>query len=125
MHSAIKRLLNTKTNISQARVQQLQANYALVQAEQQLVQDVERAYADALAAKNNFEASEKSLNAAQTAFEYAEVQYEAGSINLADYTTSRIRKDNANADLIRNKYDYLFRVKVLEFYNGNQLTLNR
>lgn len=116
---------NTKANVSQAKVQQLQATYALEQAEQQLVQDVERAYADALAAKNNYEASETSLNAAQTAFEYAEAQYEAGSINLADYTTSRIRKDNANADLIRNKYDYLFRVKVLEFYNGNQLTLNR
>ena len=116
---------NTKASVSQAKVQQLQATYALEQTEQQLVQDVERAYADALAAKNNYEASETSLNAAQTAFEYAEAQYEAGSINLADYTTSRIRRDNANADLIRNKYDYLFRVKVLEFYNGNQLTLNR
>ena len=113
---------NTKTNIAQSKVQQLQATYALEQVEQQLSQDVERAYADALAAYNNYLAAEASVEATTLAFEYAQVQYEAGVINAVDYTNSRIRRDNAQADLIRNKYDYIFRTKVLDFYQGKALS---
>ena len=113
---------NTKTNIAQSKVQQLQASYALEQVEQQLTQDVERAYADALAAYNNYLAAEASVEATTLAFQYAQVQYEAGVINAVDYTNSRIRRDNAQADLIRNKYDYIFRTKVLDFYQGKALS---
>lgn len=113
---------NTKTNIAQSKVQQLQASYALEQVEQQLTQDVERAFADALAAYNNYLAAQASVEATTLAFEYAQVQYEAGVINAVDYTNSRIRRDNAQADLIRNKYDYIFRTKVLDFYQGKALS---
>jgi len=116
---------NTKAGLEQAQVQKLQADYILEQTEQQLTQDVERAYADALAAYNNYLASETALNAAETAFEYATVQFEAGVTNTIDYSNSRIRRDNTQADLIRNKYDYLFRLKVIEFYQGNALTLKQ
>jgi outer membrane protein len=113
---------NTKTNIAQNKVRQLQAEFTLEQVQQQLSQDVERAYADALAAYNNYLAAEASVEATNLAFEYATVQYEAGVINAVDYTNSRIRRDNAQADLIRNKYDYIFRTKVLDFYQGKALS---
>ncbi|MDP4587216.1 MAG: TolC family protein, partial [Flavobacteriales bacterium] len=66
--------------------------------------------------------AQASVEATTLAFEYAQVQYEAGVINAVDYTNSRIRRDNAQADLIRNKYDYIFRTKVLDFYQGKALS---
>ena len=114
---------NSKSSVEQAQVQVLQAEYALEQSEQQLTQEIERAYADAIAAYNNYTAAEIALNAAETAFNYATVRYEAGASNIADYTNVRVRRDNAQANLIRNKYDYVFRIKVMEFYMGKGLSL--
>ena len=114
---------NTKGNIERAKINQQNAEYQLELTKQQLTQTVESAYADALAAYNNYQAAVESASAAQTAMEYATVRYEEGATTIVEYTTARVRLDNANADLVRNKYDFIFRVKVVEFYMGQPLTL--
>lgn len=113
----------TRSSIKRAQVNVLSASNNLELARQQLRQTVETAYADALAALNSYRAALQSVRAAELAYEYAEVRFEQGASNIADYATARGRLDNARADLIRNKYDYLFRVKVVEFYMGQPLTL--
>ena len=114
---------STKGNIERAEINQQNAEYQLELTKQQLTQTVESAYADALAAYNNYQAAVESASAAQTAMEYATVRYEEGATTIVEYTTARVRLDNANADLVRNKYDFIFRVKVVEFYMGQPLTL--
>lgn len=114
---------SVRSNIKRAEVGVLNASNNLELARQQLRQTVETAYADAIAALNSYRATAQSVRAAELAFEYAEVRYEQGASNIADYVAARSRLDNARADLIRNKYDYLFRVKVVEFYMGQPLTL--
>lgn len=113
----------TRSAIKRAEVGVISASNNLELARQQLRQTVETAYADALAALNSYRAAVQSVRAAELAFDYAEVRYEQGASNIADYVAARSRLDNARADLIRNKYDYLFRVKVVEFYMGQPLTL--
>lgn len=113
---------SVKSNIEQAEVNMRSAELNLEQTRLQLRQNVESAYADALAAFNNYKAAEKSVEAANLALEYATVSYEEGASNIVDYTNARIRLDNAKADLVRNKYDYIFRLKVVEFYMGQPLT---
>jgi len=54
--------------------------------------------------------------------EYASIRFEEGASNITDYTQARVQLDNARSNLIRNKYDYIFRVKVIEFYMGQPLT---
>jgi outer membrane protein len=112
-----------RSNIKRAQVGVISAANNLELSRMQLRQTVESAYADAIAALNNFRAAEQNVSAAELAFEYAEASYEQGASNIADYTAARSRLDAARADLIRNRYDYLFRVKVVEFYMGQPLTL--
>jgi outer membrane protein len=114
---------STYSNIERAKVNLLSAEYNLESSRQQLEQDVERAFADAKAALGNYRASEKSVEASQKAFDYAKIRYEQGVINAVDYQNARIRLDNAKADLIRNKYGYVFKVKVIDFYLGKAITL--
>ncbi|MFT4678839.1 MAG: outer membrane protein [Flavobacteriales bacterium] len=114
---------STYSNIERAKVNLLSAEYNLESSRQQLEQDVERAFADARAALGNYTASQKSVEASQKAFDYSKIRYEQGVINAVDYQNARIRLDNAKADLIRNKYDYVFKVKVIDFYLGKAITL--
>ncbi len=112
----------THSTIKRAEVNAIGAQYNLELAQQVLRQSVESAYADAVAALNSYQAAVQSVNAAELAFDYAEVRFDQGASNIADYTAARVRLDNARTELIRNKYDYLFRVKVVEFYMGQPLT---
>ena len=113
----------TRSNVKRAEVGIVSAQNSLELVKQQLRQTVETAFADALASLNSYRAAESSVKSAQLAFEFAEVRYQSGASNIVDYTTARTRFDAARADLIRNKYDYIFRAKVLEFYMGQPLTL--
>ena len=112
-----------RSNVKRAEVGIVSAENNLALVKQQLRQTVETAYADALASLNSYRAAESSVKSAGLAFEFAEVRYQSGASNIVDYTTARSRYDAARADLIRTKYDYIFRAKVLEFYMGQPLTL--
>lgn len=112
----------TRSNIRRAEVNVLNAEYNLELTKQQLRNSVESAWADALAALNSYRAAQQSVEAAELAFKYADIRFSEGASNIADYSAARARTDVARTDLIRSKYDYIFRVKVVEFYMGQPLT---
>lgn len=111
-----------RRNINQSRIQQMNAQYVLEQAENTLRQNIEQAYTDARAAMKSYVAAEKSLEATQLAFDYAQQRYELGMINAFEYNDAKNRLVRANSDLLQAKYDYIFKVKVLEFYKSNELS---
>lgn len=115
--------LSTRTSIQRAKIGVENARLNLESAKNTLTQNVERAYADAQAAYRSYLASERSVEAAEEAMKYATIRYEEGVINAVDYTTARVRQDNAKADMIRNKYQYVFRSKVVDFYLGKPITM--
>ena len=88
-----------------------------------MIQSVERSYADAKASLANYIAAKASLEASEKAFGWAEKRYEQGAANSVEYGDARARVDNAQATLLRNKYDYLFKLKVLDFYLGKPISL--
>ena len=114
---------STRSSIRRAEVSVKNAEYNLELTKQQLRNAVELAWADALAALNSYRAAEQSVEAAELAFKYAEIRFSEGASNIADFSAARARVDVARTDLIRSKYDYIFRVKVVEFYMGQPLTL--
>lgn len=114
----------TKSNVERAKLNRLNAEYNLETAKQNLQQEVERSWTNAKAALKNYQAAQRSVVSSEKAFGYAEVRFEQGVINLVDYNLARTRLDNAKAELIRNKYDYLFRVKIIDFYQGKAIILN-
>lgn len=115
--------LSNKTNIQLAKISERQAALNLENVKNQLTQTVESAYADAQAAYNNYQAADLALKAQEEAFKYAKVRYEQQVMNSLDYAQARTARDAAKADRIRNLFDYIFKLKILEFYQGKPLTL--
>lgn len=113
----------TKSAVKRAEINQVNARLQLEQTKQTIEQNVYRAYTDAKASLANYYASKASVEANQRAFQWSELRYEQGVSNLVDYADARTRLENAQASLTRNKYDYIFKVKVLEFYMGKTLNL--
>ena len=88
---------------------------------QQLRQTIEQAHLDAVAAYSQYEQVKRQINSLETAFTNAEKQFNVGLINSVDYLLAKNNLDRAKMDLVRQKYSYIFRTKVLDFYQGNPL----
>lgn len=86
-----------------------------------LRQTIEQAFLDAKSAAKTYNAAQKSLEAQQEAFKNAQERYNYGVMTLFDFDQIRNRLVNAESALIRAKYDYVFKTKVLKFYNGESI----
>ena len=86
--------------------------------------NVNQAYVDVENTAKTYEASQKTLEARRLAYEYARERYNVGVMNAFDFSQAQARVDNAAAEVVRSKYDYIFRIKVLEFYFGLPIVLN-
>jgi outer membrane protein len=113
----------TRSSVKRAEINQVNARLQLEQTKQTIEQNVYRAYTDAKASLANYYANKSSVDANQKAFDWAELRYEQGVSNLVDFADARTRLENAQAALTRSKYDYIFKVKVLEFYMGKTINL--
>ena len=88
------------------------------QAELDLETAVYQAYTDAKAAKESYKAAQVSVESQELAYVYAKERYDNGLTNAFDFSQAKLRYDNAQIELTRSKYDFIFRIKVLELYFG-------
>ncbi|WP_400075005.1 TolC family protein [Winogradskyella sp. R77965] len=109
---------NTKGNVQRNRVNLERSKFQLEQAELDLESTVYQAYVDAKGALKSYEAAKLALESQQLAYDYAKERYDVGLTNAFDFSQSKLRFDNANIELNRAKYDYIFKLKVLELYFG-------
>ena len=113
----------THSAVQRAKIQLDNALIDQAQAELNVRQTIERAYLDATGALAIYEASQTSAEASAEALENAQVNFETGTISAFDYSLSKNQFLAAKSREIQSKFDYLFKVKVLEFYLFNQITL--
>ena len=114
----------SKNNVSRNKVNLERSKYQLEQANLDLEAAVYQAYNDAKNAKQAFDAATKTANAREQAFEYINTRFVLGVLNSFDFNQSKIQFENSQADVVRTKYDYIFRLKILEFYFGIPITQN-
>lgn len=110
--------------IKTARLNLANAHLQLQQTENQLRQEVFTAFAEAHNAYQNYQAAQKNYEAFKKSLEYNEERHKAGTLNSLQYNTARTAFANAEIQLIRAKYDYVFKHKVLDFYKGNPIRLD-
>ena len=113
----------THTGVKRAEINFRQAELQLEQTKQSITQSVYQAYNDAQAALANYYAFKTSVAASEKAFDWAQLRYEQGMSNITEYADARMRMEIAQANLARSKYDYIFKLKVLDFYQGKAITL--
>lgn len=117
--------LSSRTSVKQARLGRINAELQLQDQKNQLYASVQQAYNDATASKRQFDASDKSLKATERAFEYAEKRYEVGMMNSLEFNTASNNLARVQSELLRAKYDYIFKMKVLDFYQGKPITFDQ
>ncbi len=108
----------TKANIKRSEINLKRSNFQLEQAKLDLESSVYQAYLDVQGAKKAFEAAEKSFESQELAYQYAKDRYDVGRTNAFDFSQSKLRYDNALLEVNRSKYDYIFKIKVLELFFG-------
>ena len=107
-----------KANVNRAKINQEISRINLSDQKLALRESVERAYINAKATLKEYEAAQKSVDAQQQSFEYAQQRYSLGVTNSFDFEQVKNRLVNAQSDLARAKYNFVFRTKLLEFYYG-------
>ena len=112
-----------RNRVSRARVQLETSRVQMEQAKYRLHQTVQKAHADALAAFDHFRANEKSLEAFEQAFLYAEQRFSLGAASSIEYNEARTNLAQARAEAIQSKYQYIYMLKILEFYRGDGFSL--
>lgn len=112
-----------KTGISNAKLQIADYEYRLQTARNVLRKDVEQAYTNALAALNRYVSSEKAVKSTEEAFRYAEEKFNVGMMNSVEYNQSKNYLTVAQSELLQARYEYIFRTKILDFYNGVPIEL--
>lgn len=114
--------LQTYTSVKNAKLNALSAKLNQDLAEQNLYKTIAQAYANARAALNKYAASKTSVEASEQSFGFAQQKFNVGAISAFDFNTAKTRLVNAQSNLIQAKFDYLFKLKVLDFYQGKALT---
>lgn len=114
--------LQTYTGVKNAKLNALNAKYSQDLLEQNLYKTIAQAYANAKAALDKFNASKASVEASEQSFFYSQQKFNVGSISTFDYNSAKLRLQNAQGNLVQAKYDYVFKLKVLDYYQGKPLT---
>ncbi|MEM5566712.1 TolC family protein [Psychroserpens sp. AS72] len=109
---------SVKANVQRNKINLEQSKYQLEQAELDLESTVYQAYVDAKGSLKSYEAATTALESQQLAYDYAKERYDVGLTNAFDFSQSKLRFDNAKIEVNRAKYDYIFKLKVLELYFG-------
>ncbi|MBT8323717.1 MAG: TolC family protein [Winogradskyella sp.] len=107
-----------RSNVMRNKINLERSKYQLEQAKLDLESTVYQAYVDAQGSQKSYEAAQLALESQQLAYDYAKDRYDVGLTNAFDFSQSKLRYDNARIQLNRAKYDYIFKLKVLELYFG-------
>ena len=114
----------TKSNVNRQIISHEISKFGYENQKLQLQQTIQKAYYDAKAAAKTFESAQKSLISQNEAFKNAQESYNIGVMTQFDFDLVRNRLVNAEGAIIRAKYDYIFKTKVLKFYYGESITLD-
>lgn len=107
-----------RNNVQRSKVELERSKITLQQKELDLERNVYTAFTDAKGAQKSYEAAISAANAREQSLEYAKERYEVGLINIFDLNQAQTLSVNAQSEVLRAKYDFIFKVKILEFYFG-------
>ncbi|MBC5991705.1 TolC family protein [Pontibacter cellulosilyticus] len=115
--------LQVRNNVQRAKLQQQDAQINAEIERNNLRQTIEQAYVDALAAQRRYNAAKEQLQAAEKNYNNAQLRLNNGVINTVDFNIIANNYRAAQSNLLQAKYEYTFKQKVLDFYQGKDISL--
>lgn len=114
---------SSRAQWQRAKVNLQQAQLFDEQEKINLQSTIYRAYQDAFASLQTYNASVRSVEASEKAFNMSQKRYDIGLLGTLDYIITQGNLNRARIEAISNRYDYIFKMKVLEFYKGRGVSL--
>lgn len=114
-----------KNNVKNAK---LAVENSMLEEENQkkmLYKEIQQAYADAVAGLKKFRASEQAVVSMEESFKYTREKYEVGLVNAVDFNIAQNQLIMTQSELLRAKYDFIFKTSILSFYRGKPLSLDQ
>jgi outer membrane protein len=108
----------SKLNLRNQELQRDQDNLTLKQ-------NIYQAYTAAITALQKFEANKITVTATQKSADFADKRYHVGMLNTIDLLTNQNNYFNAQINLLSSQFDYVFKMKVLEYYKGLGIKLSK
>jgi len=115
---------SARNNVERSKVNLEKSKIAVEQEELTLQRNVYTAFTDAKGGLNAYQSALSALEARQEAYNYAKERYAVGMMNSFDFNQSQTLLSNAQSEVLRTKYDYIFKIKILEFYFGIPIIKN-
>lgn len=116
--------LRTRINIERAKLATEIANLNTQQLKNTLKANIDRALTDVRAAQKRLKAANKSVRAIRLSVKNTRRRYELGVVNSFELTSVQNTLVGAESSLLQAKYDYLFKLKILDYYRGRTITVN-
>lgn len=111
-------------NRNQVRLAELSRTNQMLQLEntkKTLYKEIQQAYYNAVAAADRYRSSEEAKESARESFELMKAKYENGKSNITEFNEARDSWLEAESNLVRSRYEYLYSAKLLDFYRGRPL----
>lgn len=111
----------SRNRMRQAVIAEKRADFELTATQTQVKQSIDQAYVNMQTALERLQTLEKQVADFALSFSAAEVKFNAGVNTSIDYMLAKNNLDRASANLIAARFDYIFRNKILDFYQGKPL----
>ncbi len=112
-----------KTNYERSKLNLKNLELVMQQDNLKLKQDIYQAHNNAVVAMEKYNASKKTVAASERSLSFAQKRYAVGMLSTYDLLTAQNNQFRANLENALNQFDYVFKMKVLEFYKGQGLKL--
>ena len=113
----------TKLQVEQSKINEDIAKNSLLQQKQEVLQNVQKAQFDAESNYENYLAAVEAERSSKLAVDFAEKSFAVGRTTIYDLNIARNNYANAQGAVAQAKYNYLFSMKLLNFYAGIPLSL--
>ena len=117
-----KNLTDLNVENAQIRVEAAETNIELQK--QELKSEIQSAFFMVTSTYEQYIASQEAVRSAELSFEFAERSFNAGKITIYDFNNAATTLFTAKSNMLQTKYNYIFRLKVLDFYAGKPLTFD-
>ncbi len=113
----------SRINWKKARLNQEAMQLTAEQDGRTLKQDIYQAHANAVASLEKYNASQIALKSAQQAYDFARKRFDLGLLKPIDLITNQNNLFKTKITALSAHYDYVFKMKLLEFYKGKGIKL--
>lgn len=117
-------IFNRFSTRNQVRNARLGLNNQMLKLENEkkvLYKEIQQAWYNAVASETKYLSSQTALSASGESFTLIKEKYELGQSNNLEFNEAKVNLMKAESDNLQAKYEYLFRVKILNFYKGQMI----